>query len=286
VSLLSESNYHLLVSACFYPAMMASLSLYRSPKRKRDTSESECHSPSASPPSTGSINSPREARIREEDVGRYSPRNTVVSRFKKLDIHEDQTSDSRYRSDPLHRDAKNAPQTDSKEPFTDDIDMHSALLIRDSPSPSEDHGEFNKQQGKQQSTSYTASRRTEKTGSPRKKRNPPQLSGPRSRRRSPPLSVDVTEDPLTWHDSEITGHNPNDPNDDGYGINGIGFKPTPAIAWARSQKRQKQVADWKDREAREARERRRERREGINRDRIYDAAEGTIQKRVKFNVDD
>jgi hypothetical protein len=263
--------------------MMASLSLYRSPKRKRDTSESEYHSPSASPPSTGSITSPREARIWEEDVGRYSPRSTVVSRFKKLDIHEDQTSNPRYRSDPPHKNAKNALQIDSKEPFTDDIDMHSSLPIRNSPSPLEDHGEYNKRQGKQKSTSYTV---TEKTESPRKKRDPPQLSGPRSRRRSPPLSVDVTENPLTWHNSEITGHNPNDPNDDGYGINGIGFKPTAAIAWARSQKRRKQVADWKDREAREARERRRERREGINRDRIYDPAEGTIQKRVKFNVDD
>jgi hypothetical protein len=34
----------------------------------------------------------------------------------------------------------------------------------------------------------------------------------------------------------------------GYGINGIGFKPTASIAWERSQKRQKQVAEWKNRD--------------------------------------
>jgi hypothetical protein len=61
-------------------------------------------------------------------------------------------------------------------------------------------------------------------------------------------------------DSEITGHNPTDPNDDGYGINGIGFKPTPAIAWARSQRRKQQLADYKSRETKEARQRRIERR--------------------------
>jgi hypothetical protein len=73
---------------------------------------------------------------------------------------------------------------------------------------------------------------------------------------------------LAWSDSEITGHNPTDPDDDGYGINGIGFKPTAAIAWARSQKRKKQVAEWKSREAREARERRRERRVANNMDQL------------------
>jgi hypothetical protein len=42
-------------------------------------------------------------------------------------------------------------------------------------------------------------------------------------------------DSLTWHDSEITGHAPTDPLDDGYGINGIGFRPTPAMAYAGSR---------------------------------------------------
>ena len=81
-----------------------------------------------------------------------------------------------------------------------------------------------------------------------------------TRRKSPPLHSSFEDSPLTWHDSEITGHNPTDPNDDGYGINGVGFRPTAAIAWARSQKRKQQVADYRTREAREARARRNERR--------------------------
>ncbi|KAK3677313.1 hypothetical protein LTR78_002851 [Recurvomyces mirabilis] len=68
---------------------------------------------------------------------------------------------------------------------------------------------------------------------------------------------------LTWQEDEITGQDI-DPSadDDGEGINGIGFRPTPAIAYVRSQKRRQQVQEWKAREAREARQRRIERRRG------------------------
>lgn len=71
---------------------------------------------------------------------------------------------------------------------------------------------------------------------------------------------------LTWQDSEITGHLAQDPEDDGYGINGIGFKPTPALAWARSQRRRQQVTEWRAREAREERRRRLEKRKGSGSD--------------------
>jgi hypothetical protein len=74
---------------------------------------------------------------------------------------------------------------------------------------------------------------------------------------SPPPST------LTWQDSEITGHlagPATDPDDDGTGLNGIGFRPTPAMAQARAQRRRQQVLDWKAREAREARAKRSERR--------------------------
>ena len=78
---------------------------------------------------------------------------------------------------------------------------------------------------------------------------------------SPPdihLPPSNTVDPgsLTWHDSEITGHLALDPDDDGTGINGVGFRPTPAMQYARQQARRRQVADWKRREAGEERRRR------------------------------
>lgn len=110
---------------------------------------------------------------------------------------------------------------------------------------------------------------------------PPKMCKPRL---SPPLTSSTTEDPFTWHDDEITGHNPTDPSDDGYGINGIGFKPTAAIAWARTEKRRRQVADWKNREARDARERRREKREGVDMDKMRSVRTGAVQKKVKFDV--
>ncbi|KAK4889917.1 hypothetical protein LTR27_011340 [Elasticomyces elasticus] len=69
---------------------------------------------------------------------------------------------------------------------------------------------------------------------------------------------------MTWQMNEITGQDIDitSPDDDGQGINGIGFKPTPAMAYARSQRRKQQVNEWKAREAREARQRRIEKRRG------------------------
>ncbi|KAL7619850.1 hypothetical protein AAE478_010395 [Parahypoxylon ruwenzoriense] len=102
----------------------------------------------------------------------------------------------------------------------------------------------------------------------------------RSRRRAgtPPLSkrktteLQADEEPatftdpvraaLTWHEDEITVYDPADKDDDGTGINGIGFKPTPAIAYARAQKRRQQLAEYKKREESEARARRNQRRRG------------------------
>ncbi|TLD09410.1 uncharacterized protein PgNI_07093 [Pyricularia grisea] len=68
--------------------------------------------------------------------------------------------------------------------------------------------------------------------------------------------VDPVRAALTWHEDEITIYDPNDEDDDGVGINGIGFRPTAAIAHARSMKRRQQLAEYKKREEREARARR------------------------------
>ncbi|KAL5120348.1 hypothetical protein ACEQ8H_001638 [Pleosporales sp. CAS-2024a] len=92
-----------------------------------------------------------------------------------------------------------------------------------------------------------------------KPRTPKRSSHPRSLSPSPPPPPSA----LTWQDSEITGHlvDPTtDPEDDGTGLNGIGFKPTAAIAYARSQKRRQQLNDWRARETREARAKRHDRR--------------------------
>lgn len=74
--------------------------------------------------------------------------------------------------------------------------------------------------------------------------------------------VDPVRAALTWHEDEITVYDPDDEDDDGTGINGIGFKPTPAIAHARTLKRRQQLAEYRKREEREARARRSLRRRG------------------------
>lgn len=85
---------------------------------------------------------------------------------------------------------------------------------------------------------------------------------------------------LYWIDDEITGHNPDDPTDDGYGINGIGFRPTAGQAYQRSQRRQQQLAEYRSRETREARQRRGERR----RTALTESAEPSIGEEKKARV--
>lgn len=81
-----------------------------------------------------------------------------------------------------------------------------------------------------------------------------------------------------WNDDEITGHLGMDPDDDGYGINGIGFRPTAAMAAARSLKRRRQVDEWKTRELREERRRRAEGRRGARS--VAEGSGGMGEKRV------
>jgi hypothetical protein len=91
---------------------------------------------------------------------------------------------------------------------------------------------------------------------------------------------------LTWQDSEITGQDIDLTigDDDGEGINGIGFKPTAAIAYARSQKRKQQVDDWRAREARDARQRRMDRRRGVSRTNAKNSR--NLKRNVRFEESD
>ncbi|TEA18390.1 hypothetical protein C8034_v011148 [Colletotrichum sidae] len=77
-----------------------------------------------------------------------------------------------------------------------------------------------------------------------------------------PQIVDPVRAALTWKDDEITVYDPEDQDDDGTGINGVGFMPTAAMAYARTQKRRLQLAEYRKREESEARARRNQRRRG------------------------
>ncbi|KAG5963792.1 hypothetical protein E4U58_003427 [Claviceps cyperi] len=74
--------------------------------------------------------------------------------------------------------------------------------------------------------------------------------------------VDPIRAALTWHEDEITIYDPNDADDDGTGVNGIGFKPTPALELSRIMRRREQMAAYRKREECEARAKRTQRRRG------------------------
>lgn len=266
--------------------MTTTLPRFFSPKRKREPSESDYYSPSESPKSTVSITSLEEARIHEEvELGRHSPRAAVAGRFGELAIQ----GERRHSLGLTNGELQHAPISSLGQQLYAPDWRPDSISLQDRP-----HGVQDNQPPKHPAQDCTNNSLVTPTASPSKKKcvafpltdsDPASPSKTRKKRFSPPLADDSPEDPFTWHDSEITGHNPTDPTDDGYGINGVGFKPTAAMAWARSQKRQRQVAEWKNREAREAREKRRERRnEAINMDKIHSIRQGAINKRVKFDV--
>jgi hypothetical protein len=280
--------------SAFSPAMMsADLPQYFSPKRKREPSDSDYYSPSASPASTVSVVSLPEARLREElELERHSPRAAVAGRFGELAIRGDRFPGPAL----LHRDfhPEPTPQTSQErcapasyfrtENMPEPLSTHSGGLHevqRPQPPP-----EASMPGSADRTSAASTLSPSEKSPAPSPRKQDTTVSPKnRKKRLSPPLADASSEVSLTWHDDEITGHNPTDPTDDGYGINGVGFKPTAAMAWARSQKRQKQVAEWKAREARDAREKRRARRtEDIALERIHGVHQGAIQKRVKFDV--
>lgn len=125
-----------------------------------------------------------------------------------------------------------------------------------------------------------------------KPRSPRAASPNRPRSGSPPLTtsasaleegvVEPIRAALTWHEDEITVYDPDDSDDDGTGINGIGFKPTPAIAHARTMRRKQQLAEYRKREEREARARRSQRRRGSPAAGMAEVKARAERRRVRF----
>lgn len=86
---------------------------------------------------------------------------------------------------------------------------------------------------------------------------------------------------LTWREDEITIYDPEDPEDDGEGINGVGFKPTHALNQARIMKRKQQMAEYRKREEGEARAKRSQRRR--KEERKAASSVETPGRKVQFN---
>ncbi|KAI2792922.1 hypothetical protein POX_b02966 [Penicillium oxalicum] len=267
---------------------------YFSPKRKREPSESDYCSPSPSTASDHSIEGFSEGRgVEETDLGSHSPRTAVAGRFQNLAIRSQIYTTP---GDPSQLSLSTRPRWSELASFGSESRERNPVGVTQSAPVSRSEGTGTESFQSSISTKFDARFSLDNvTGTPvamPPKRRPmsPSISHSSSTyqapnpRMSPPTSTGSRDNPLTWHDHEITGHNPTDPNDDGYGINGVGFKPTAAIAWARSQKRQRQVAEWRSREAREARQKRRERRHQIpNGGEPLSSERPMAPKRVKFD---
>ncbi|KAL9011613.1 MAG: hypothetical protein Q9173_003559 [Seirophora scorigena] len=260
-------------------ASASSRSVCHSPKRKRDTTNDP--SDLALAPSSTRLrisNPPTPPAVLHDDDdtdGDRSPRSNVAGHFQNLNLTGYGSGfGTKTMEKPFVTLCTVANSQGSHHPLTThDSSSQSSELQPLSPTTTT----FNTGQPKDFPLEIPETPRLQPTTAMSSVPSP--LPRPKS---PPPLN-------LWWADAEITGHDPTDPADDGYGINGVGFLPTPAIARARTESRKRQVAEWKNREARDARQRRseaRRRREQEVHSQSRTASEGDLggrqQRRVRF----
>lgn len=232
-------------------------SSYTSPKRKRDD-DGMLFTYAPSPSRLRTTNLPTRPLLPEARSTEGSPRTSVAGHLQNLDLEE------QHQLLKLDFGPPDAPQSggsnNESSSFRPQICLPSQSFVGPiTPPPSSNDPPLGTSR-----PAFQPQPRTLPLEIPETPRLRP-VSSP-----TPPPSATKPESPsppspaLWWTDTEITGHNPNDPTDDGYGINGVGFLPTPAIANARSERRKRQVAEWKNREAREARQKRSDRRRRRN----------------------
>ena len=219
---------------------------YNSPKRKRSDYSLDTTS---SPSRLKTTNLPARPSVQDALTVEGSPRAAVASHFQTLDLNARNPASKPTLQKTLDGSMILHQQSES----SNGLEFSGPPLVP-VPVPNSESKDLPKD-GTGQSTWHAANWQ-----SPADKARAPRLefSGTPSPTLSPAKSPRSTSPTLWWTDNEITGHDPKDPMDDGYGINGVGFLPTPAIAHARVERRRRQVAEWKNREAREARQKRSE----------------------------
>ncbi|MCJ1263384.1 hypothetical protein MMC22_003254 [Lobaria immixta] len=231
---------------------------YNSPKRKRSDYSLGT---SSSPSRLKTSNLPARPSVKDPLTGEGSPRTTVASHFQNLDLNGPNPASKHSLRKTLegsmivHQPSQRSNGLEGQAP-----------PLAPAPFPNS-AGKDVATYGAGQSTLHAANRQSPSDDAPA-----PRLEIPETPRLKPALSPSPTLSPLLsraqpsrstsptlwWTETEITGHDPKDPMDDGYGINGVGFLPTPAIAHARAERRRRQVIEWKNREARDARQKRSE----------------------------
>lgn len=219
-------------------------SSYMSPKRKRDD-DGILFTYAPSPSRLRTTNLPTRPLLSEARSSEGSPRTSVAGHLQNLDLEEQHQIPKLDFGPPIV--PQSGGSNNESSSFRPQICLPSQGFVGPITPPPSSSGPL-------LGTSRPAFQ-------PQPRTLPLEIpETPRLRPVSSPTPPSPPSPALWWTDTEITGHNPNDPTDDGYGINGVGFLPTPAIANARSERRKRQVAEWKNREARDARQKRSDRR--------------------------
>lgn len=228
---------------------------YLSPKRKRG-GEDPLLGDAPAPSRLRTTNLPTRPLLEQGYSNEGSPRATVAGHLQNLDLQEHSPISVLDFGIPVESQMSHSKTGLHSGGFNPNIILPNQTYNAPITPPPSSNGRFTTwaPSGIQDKPSVTPLEIPE-TPRLRPVSSPTPPSSAKKSRSPPPLSPT-----LWWHDEEITGHDPSDPTDDGYGINGVGFLPTPAIANARAERRKKQVAEWKNREAREARQKRGDRR--------------------------
>ena len=242
------------------PPLFRDGTCFSSPKRKRDSDEIEDASPGALRSRTAVPTRPHEHDLRQgTSLGM-----TVTGQLQALDL-QDSSSVPHIQSQMSTERLTDLATACFQLGFSH-VDNASSHNCEDSqPDAAESHQETDAELRSRctapeqrvhtaQPSSNTEQTRRLSAGRLVGDQNIPPLATLR-RCRSPP-ALYVVPRSVSWPEPATTEHERQDFFDDGYGLNGIGFRPTPAMAHARVQRRKQQVAEWKSREAKEARQKR------------------------------
>ncbi|KAI0427472.1 hypothetical protein F5Y09DRAFT_29788 [Xylaria sp. FL1042] len=190
---------------------------------------------------------------------------TVAQADTQLDADDEDTAAARKRPKTFELDTSTLDPATHRLFVDDPINHHRLSVSVDSDFKAGKSGGLQKSYPSINRLADSKSRSRKRTGTPppsSKRKGNAQSQSAKHDDEEETVIVDPVRAALTWHEDEITVYDPDDKDDDGTGINGIGFKPTAAVAYRRAQKRRQQLAEYKKREESEARARRNQRRRG------------------------
>ncbi|MCJ1241845.1 hypothetical protein MMC14_009851 [Varicellaria rhodocarpa] len=270
------------------PSVPVLVPRYVSPKRKRECFDNDSI---ASLPSPLRLRTDLPSRSFDPDLfGDGSPRTEVASKFSALDIQQE----SPIPKIDFGKKIRTKADTGTVLPADKADSIPGGLLTgrvkKTSPEPS---SSLNISEASTLPQTQTTTSQSKLLILPPALEIPetphPHPASPMRLKSPPPLHLTTTATTIAPRRAKSppppspTSFSPDSSPEDFTGINGIGFRPTPAQSYARAQRRKQQVAEWKSREAKEARQRRSERRAGVEKkERAGMEREEGVRRKVRF----